>query len=123
MADVHFTEKEVKEFLKDGIALHNATTEEAIDYYTAKYGAVKGAKAYKIFSKVKAGIASIALTWDNDKTVGENIAYISGEIAQNSAITGVGVLVGVTGALELFAIGYLGNKALRHWGSVAMPFS
>ena len=100
MADVHFTEKEVKEFLKDGIALHNATTEEAIDYYTAKYGAVKGAKAYKIFSKAKAGIVSIALTWDNDKTVGENITYIGGEIAQNAIITELALTLGIaSGAL------------------------
>jgi len=78
MADSQFTQQEVKGFIKDGLALQQATVEEAIDYYTNKYGAVKGAEGYKYrgqvttttsVKQVSTNIHSHAGAWDRTKVV------------------------------------------------------
>ncbi len=93
--DNNFTDTEIKEISKDIVNVNKNLIDGSIDYFQGKYGDIKGSTIFKTFSNVKLGIASGALVWDSDKTTGENIAYIAGEVAEGSVVGSV--VAGATG--------------------------
>jgi len=121
--DNNFTDTDIKDISKDIVNINKNLIDGSIDYFQGKYGDIKGATIFKVFTNVKLGIASGALAWDSGKTVGENIAYITGEMVEGSVATSIGVGVGTAAGLgaggilfATIAVGFLADDVLKSVG-------
>ena len=100
-----YTEKDV---IKDAFALQGASSQEIIDYAIKNFGLdTKQIGAFtKIIGGVKTNTIGGILDWDTSKTLEENIAHVSGTLAQDAIVTLIATAI-APGALFAFTAGIL----------------
>lgn len=106
-----------KDLIKDAFGLQGASSQEIVDYATKNFGL--DAKQIGAFTKIIGGIKTNAiggiLDWDTSKTLEENIAHVSGTLAQDAVVTLVATAI-APGALFAFTAGIAVGAGLKYAG-------
>ncbi|WP_123377133.1 hypothetical protein [Aliarcobacter butzleri] len=108
---------EFKEYIKTALEVKQAYTETFISKLKNDFPNLN-LKVYEIISKIHVKGAGIALDYDNEKSLFENVLKIGGDEIQGLLVTGAVVVLSPVelSAISAFAAGYVLNEFLKHQG-------
>jgi hypothetical protein len=84
-----FTQEEKKTLIKSAAEMMTGLSEDTLEILKETYGEIKGTKAFEILTKSKLLGLDLAMSWDNSKSTGENIANFTGNFVQGAITAGV----------------------------------
>ena len=108
MADVQLTQEEQAQYAQILIDAKGVIDDSLKNVLENTFGSSKGFELYEITSNTKAFMLSSAISWDNNKTIGENIAHIAGDSATGIAVSALGLA-----AWQTIVVGYAVDNGLN----------